>query len=194
MITKANKKKIGYGQVFLNLFFIVLSLCYILPLILLISVSFEGAQSQYFSLFPKEFSTRAYQMVFENPSRIIDAYAVTIFYSVVGVLSSLVVMAMFAYSLSRPNFKLKNILTFLLFFTTLFGGGLVPSYIVNSSMLHLNDTVWIYILPGMVNAWNVIVIRTYFQGLPKELFESARLDGASELHAWSCFGRFFEVH
>lgn len=176
-----HKRKIKYGQLFLNLFFILLCLCYIIPVVLLLSVSFEGAMTQNFSLVPKQFSLSAYKAVFENPYRILNAYKVTIFYSVAGVLSSLVVMAMFAYTLSRRNFKLRNILTFLLFFTTLFGGGLVPTYIVNSKVLHLNDTIWIYILPGIINAWNVIVIRTYFQNLPGELFESARLDGASEL-------------
>lgn len=179
------KKRTALGQVGLHAFFILLSLCYILPLILLISVSFEGAPNQNFSLFPREFSTKAYEIIFKNPVRIINAYKVTFFYSVVGVLGSLMVMSLFAYSISRRNFRLRNILTFILFFTTLFSGGLVPSYIINSKYLHLDNTIWIYILPGMVSAWNVIVIRTYFQTLPNELFECARLDGASEVRI--CF-------
>lgn len=176
----AKRKKLKWGQVFLHLFFIVLSLFYILPLVMLITVSLEGSPDAVFTLFPKEFTIKAYEMLFKAPQKIIDAYAVTIFYSVVGVLGSLVVMTLFAYPLSRRNFKLRNILTFFLFFTTLFSGGLVPSYIINTKYLHLGNTIWIYILPGMINAWNVIVIRTYFQTLPQELFESARLDGASE--------------
>lgn len=174
------KHKIAWGQVFLHLFFIILCFCYVLPLILLLSISFEGSGTAGFSLFPKEFSTMAYSMVFKNPKRIVDAYKVNIFYSVVGVGSSLVVMALFAYALSRRHFKLRGILTFILFFTTLFSGGLVPSYVINTRYLHLGDSIWIYILPGMVNAWNVIVIRTYLQNLPSDLFESARLDGATE--------------
>lgn len=177
---KIRHKKMCGGQLFLHLFFIALCLCYILPLILLLSISFEGSASMRFTLFPKEFSTAAYELVFRNPKRILDAYKVTIFYSVVGVGSSLIVMAMFAYALSRRHFKLRGILTFILFFTTLFSGGMVPSYVINSRYLHLDNTIWIYILPGMVSAWNVIVIRTYFQNLPAELFECARLDGASE--------------
>lgn len=179
------KRKIKYGQLCLNLFFALLCMCYIIPVILLLSVSFDGASSQYFSLIPKEFSTAAYQMVFKSMGRIIDAYAVTIFYSVTGVGASLVVMSMFAYALSRPNFKLRSVLSFILFFTTLFGGGLVPTYLVFTNLLHINDTIWIYIVPMITNAWNVIVIRTYFQNLPHELFESARMDGASELYV--CF-------
>lgn len=177
---KVRHKKFAWGQFFLHLFFVILCLCYILPLMLLLSISFEGSASMRFSLFPREFSTAAYELVFKNPQKILDAYKVTIFYSVVGVGSSLFVMAMFAYALSRRHFKLRGILTFILFFTTLFSGGMVPSYVINSRYLHLDNTIWIYILPGIVNAWNVIVIRTYFQNLPAELFECARLDGASE--------------
>ena len=181
MIRNKKKTKFERGQVFLHIFFALLSLCYILPLILLISVSFEGHPDQYFRLIPKEFSTEAYRLVLATPKKIIDAYCVTTFYSITGVLLSLFVMVLFAYALSRPNFKLKNILTFLMFFTTLFSGGMVSSYLVNTKLLHLGDNILIYILPGIMNAWNVIVIRTYFQNLSKELFESARLDGASEL-------------
>lgn len=188
----AERKASGKGhaksrvaQRFLNLFFILLCLCYILPLMLLISVSFEGSRGQEFSLIPKQFSIGAYAMILQNPVRLFRAYGVTAFYSIVGVLGSLVVMSLFAYALSRRHFKLRGVLSFLLFFTTLFSGGMVPSYIINSRYLHLNDTIWIYILPGLVNAFNVIVIRTYFQNLPVELFECAHLDGASELQI--CF-------
>ena len=181
----AKRRKFPTGQVCLHIFFILLSLCYILPLILLVSVSLEGASSQYFTLFPKQVSLAAYRMVSKNPTRILDAYKVTAFYSVVGTVGSLAVMSMFAYSLSRPNFKMKNVLTFILFFTTLFSGGLVPSYILNTKYLGLGDSIWVYILPGMISAWNVIVIRTNFKGLPNELFEAAHLDGASELRV--CF-------
>lgn len=178
-------KKIKWGQIALHSFFVILCLFYVLPLILIISVSLDGGGSRGFNLIPSEFSLAAYEMIFANFKVLLDAYKTTIFYSVVGTLSSLIVMAMLAYTLSRPEFKLKNFFTFVLFFTTLFSGGLVPSYLLNTRYLHIGNTIWIYILPGMVSAWNVIVIRTYFQGLPKELFESARLDGASELRI--CF-------
>lgn len=176
------------GQIVLHTIFILLSLCYIIPFLLVISISFTSGDaviSTGFSLIPPEFSTAAYEMIFENPVRILNAYKTTIFFSVTATIGSLVIMAMFAYPLSRPNFKLKNLLTFLLFFTTLFSGGLVPSYLVNTSLLHLNDTIWIYILPCLMNAWNVIVIRTYFKNLPGDLIEAARIDGAGEFRI--CF-------
>lgn len=181
---KKSKKK-NIGQIVLHVFFCILCLCFILPLILVVSISLEGGSNPGFKLIPEKFTLLAYEMIFANPKVILDAYKTTIFYSVVGTVSSLVVMAMLAYTLSRQEFKLRNVYTFILFFTTLFSGGMVPAYILHTRYLHLGNTIWIYILPGIVNAWNIIVIRTYFQGLPKELFESARLDGASEMRI--CF-------
>ena len=182
---KIRNKKFPRGQFFLNLFFIVICLCDIIPFVLLLSISFEGAKNMDFSLIPHRFTLDAYKMAFKAPQKIFDAYGVTIFSSVVGVGASLVVMSMFAYALSRPNFIGRNKVSFLLFFTTLFSGGLVPSYILNTTYLHLDNKIWIYIIPNLMNAWNVIVIRTYFRSLPNELFESARIDGASELRI--CF-------
>ncbi len=179
------KKRTPYGQIVLHIFFIVTCMCYIILLIMLVSISLEGSRDATFSLFPKELSFKAYETAFYSGERILRAYGVTIFYSIVGVLLSLIVMAMFAYALSRPNLIGRRVVNFLLFFTLLFSGGLVPCYIINSSLLHLNNKIWIYIIPSLMSAWNVIVIRTYFKSLPQELFESARLDGASELRV--CF-------
>lgn len=182
---RLDRKRPPYGQICLHIFFIISCLCYIVPLLLLVGISFEGKQFANYSIIPNEFTLNAYKLVFKNPGRLMDAFGVTIFSSVVGVVLSLVVMATFAYALSRPNFLGRRVVSFLLFFTLLFSGGMVPSYILNSTYLHLNDTIWIYIIPVLMNSWNVIVIRTYFRSLPQELFESARIGGASELRI--CF-------
>ncbi len=179
------RKKPAIGQIVLHVFFIVLCFCYIYPLALMVAISFEGAEYSSFSLAVKEFTTGAYRQVFAAPEKILKAYGVTTFYSVVATFGSLLVMAPFAYALSKRDFKYRNIITFLLFFTTLFSGGLVPSYLVNSKLLKLNNKIWVYIIPVLMNAWNVIVIRTFFQGLPDSLAEAARIDGASELRV--CF-------
>ncbi len=184
LVKKNNLKKSDWGQIWLNLFFVIVCLCYIIPFILLISISFEGNTGAGFSLIPKEFSLDGYRMIFANPAKVIKAYGVTIFYSVTATIGSLIVMSLFAYTLSKRDYKYRNVLTFLLFFTTLFNGGLVPSYLVNANILHLNNTIWIYILPALMNAWNVIIIRTFFQGLPEELFEAARIEGAGEARIW----------
>ena len=86
-----------------------------------------------------------------------------------------------AYPLSRKCFKFRGIITKYIFVTMLFSGGLVPSYILNTKYLHLGNTFWIYILPGLTSAWKVIVFRTFFQGLPDGLVEAAKIDGAKEI-------------
>lgn len=177
-------KKKDVGQIALNIFFVLLCLCYIIPFALIISISFEGNTGAGFSIIPKEFSLNGYKLIFANPMKVVKAYGVTIFYSVTATAGSLIVMSLFAYTLSKRDYAFRNVFTFLLFFTTLFNGGLVPTYLVNTNILHLNNTIWIYILPCLMNAWHVIVIRTFFQGLPEELFEAARLDGASESRIW----------
>ena len=178
------KLKKHSGQIVLNFIFILIALCYILPFILLLSVSFEGDPSQTFHLIPRKFSVEAYKTLFAVPDRIIKAYGVTIFTSVVSTLLSLFLSSTLAYSLTKRDFKLRNIFTFMLMFTTLFGGGLVPQYVVYSKFLNLNDTIWVYILPWAVSGWNVIVIRSNMQAIPNELVESAKLDGAGE---WRIF-------
>lgn len=180
-----NKKKIKWGQISLNLLLIIICLCFILPMILLVSVSLSGENFLNFKFIPESLSLFAYEMVFQNPKQIIDAYGVTIFYSLTTVVLAMITMSLMAYALSRSNFKLRKGITFMLFFSVLFGSGMVPTYIVVSGMLNLDNTVWVYILPNLVNCWSVIVMRTFFVNLPNELFESARIDGASEVRL--CF-------
>ena len=90
-------------------------------------------------------------------------------------------MSMLAYPLSQARYKYKKPVTFFIFFTMLFSGGLIPTYIWITRYLQLGDTIWVYILPYLVNAFHVIVIRTFFQSIPPSLIESAKIDGAREL-------------
>ena len=177
------KKKNTLSQALLTLFFTVFCVLMILPLIILISVSFSSEQdiAQYgYRIIPKALDFGSYEYVFKNPKSIIDAYKITIIYSVLGTFTTVFAQAMIAYPLSRRNLRGRNAITFYLYFTMLFGGGLVPSYILNTQYLHLNNTIWIYILPGMVSAWGVFMMRTFFQGIPNEIIESMYIDGASE--------------
>lgn len=180
-------KKIKTSRVLINLFFCLSSLLFILPFVLIIAASFtkeSSLVSEGYKLIPSEFSLEAYRYVFRSPQQLLDSYKITIIYSVVATFLGVIVMSMLAYPLSRPNYKYKKIVTFFIFFTMLFSGGLVPTYIWMTRYLHMGDTIWVYILPFLVNAFHVIVIGTFFQGLPSALMESAKIDGASELQTF----------
>ena len=177
-------KRTPWGQIILNAAFMAVCLAYLIPMLLIVSVSFSNEQDVIrngYSLIPRVFSTAAYQMAFRNPDQLIHSYVTTIGFTVATTLFSLLTMGLMAYPLSRPNYKLRYPLSFLVFFTMLFRGGLVPSYVINTKYLGLKDNFWVYVLPALINAWNLIIIRTNYKQLPGELVESAKMDGASEL-------------
>ena len=111
---------------------------------------------------------------------ILDAYKVTFAFSVISMVSSVLLMSMLAYPIARDIMPARKQISFFLYFTMLFNGGLVPTYILITKYLNLGDKIWVYILPGMISPWYVFMIRTSFQGIPKSIIESAYIDGASE--------------
>lgn len=180
-------KKGFLGQSILHVIFILLCLTYLIPFMLLISISITDEQtiiSSGYNLIPPKVSFEAYKQVFQNPTQLINSYRTTIIFTVVSTILTVICTTMTAYPLSRSNFKYKKQLTWYIFITMLFGGGLVPSYLVNTNLLHLDNTIWIYIFPGLVGAWNVIIVRTFFQGIPESLAEAAKIDGASEFYTF----------
>lgn len=138
-----------------------------------------AAMRQEIVLFPKGFSLSAYKMVIENPD-VWSSYYNTIWYTVVGTTISVLLTVTVAYPLSRKNFCARNFIMMFITFTMFFNGGLVPQYMLVNS-LGLYDTRWAIILPTAVTAYNVIVARTFFAGLPESMIEAAKIDGASEL-------------
>ncbi|MBO9605779.1 MAG: carbohydrate ABC transporter permease [Paenibacillaceae bacterium] len=166
---------------------ILFSLAFIIPFLLVISVSVSNEQSvlEYgFKLIPRELDFSAYNLVFGKPDQIINSYITTSVQAVCGMILGLLVMSACAYSLSRRSFKLRRPIVLFIVFTMLFGGGLIPSYILITQYLHINNTLFVYILPTMANAFYIIILRTFFQGLPEALVESAKIDGASELRVY----------
>ncbi len=114
-----------------------------------------------------------------SDSRLITGYVNSIFYTIVGVAINLSMTLISGYVLSREDFKLRNIIMFFISFTMFFGGGMIPRFIV-VKQLKLLDSVWALVLPGAISTWNLIITRTFFQTtIPKELFESASMDGCS---------------
>ncbi len=181
-------KKKNKGQIALHLVFLLIAIVYIAPLMLVISASFTEERflsSAGFSLIPRGFTAEAYEMIFRNPVQILQSYGTTVTYSFIGTLLSVLIMGVMAYPLARSNFKFKKPLNFMVLFTMLFSGGLVPSYILNARYLHLDNTIWIYILPGLVSAYNLFIIKAGYKSIPEELVEAAKIDGASEFYI--CF-------
>lgn len=171
------------GQIILNALFIVMAVAVVIPFIILVSVSLSNETDiSYFGyrLIPKRIDLTAYRYVFKHPKTILDAYKVTAIFSFVSMILSTVVTSLFAYPLSRKIFKQRNKLSLFMYFTTMFSGGLVPTYILITQYLHLANTIWVYIIPGMFGVWNAFVMRTFFNGLPESLIESAYMDGAGE--------------
>lgn len=176
----SNKEK---TSIWVHLFFIVFGLICIVPFMTVISASFSSETDlafNGFSVLPRKWDITAYAYLFKNPKIIINAYVVTIIITVIGTFLGVLFMSMAAYCLARSNFRFKKALTFFIFFPTLFSGGLVPSYIINTQYLHLTNHLTALILPTLINVFHVIMLRTFFKQLPESLFEAAKMDGASE--------------
>lgn len=182
------KKKLPTGQVVLHVLFLLMVIMYIVPFIMVVSISFTSETSLVrdgYHLIPKEFSLSAYKMVFSDPTQILNSYRTTIIFTAVSTFLAVLVMGIMAYPLARPNFKFNRPVSFFVLFTMLFTGGMVPTYLLIVKYLHMNNTMWVYILPGLVSAYNLIIIRTNYKSLPGELIEAAKIDGAGELYI--CF-------
>ena len=172
-------------NIVLHIIFVIFAICCVFPILLTLGISFSSSKSiaEYgYNIIPKEFSTAAYKYIFTDSAKIFRAYGITLFNAVVGGTLSVLVIAHVAYPLSRADFKLRKPITYLVLLTMLFNGGQVASYMVITTVYHLQNTIWVMILPCMMNAWYVVVLRTFFKtGVPNAIIESGKLDGASEL-------------
>ena len=169
-------------DVFIGMFVVFVVAVTLYPLIYIFSMSISdpiaAARGQVF-LLPKGFDLTAIKKVLADES-IWMYYYNTLWYTVVGTVIGVITTCLAGYPLSRKEFRYRNVFMKFIMVTMFFGGGLIPSYIVIAKFLNLYNTRWAIILPGLTSAWYIIVARTYFQSLPEEIIESARLDGASE--------------
>lgn len=168
----------------LHAFFIVYSLIIIIPFALLVIISLSSENSLLvngYSFFPDSYTIEAYRYLFASP-QIYRAYANSILVTGVGVVLSLVVTTLLAYPLSMPDLPGRQIFNFLVFFTMLFSGGLVPSYIMWTRVFHITNTYWAYLIPNMItNGFTVMIMRTYLStNIPAGIVESAKIDGAGQ--------------
>ncbi len=158
-----------------------------IPLVMIFSASLTDEQvlsDSGYRLIPPVFSLEAYRWLLHDPEILLRSYGVSIFVTLVGTTVGVLIMSMLAYVLSIRTFKPRGFLTFYVFFTLLFSGGLVPYYINMTTVLHLKNSVWALILPYLVMPFYVLLLRTYFSTLPRELFDSAKIDGAND---WRIF-------
>ncbi|NMM52541.1 carbohydrate ABC transporter permease [Paenibacillus aquistagni] len=158
------------------------------PFLFVIVISLTSEESltkNGYSIFPEKWSFAAYEYIFKAGDQLLHSYGVTILITVIGTLVSLLVISLYAYAISRKNFSYRGFFSFIAFFTMLFNGGLVPTYLVVTQMLHLKDTLWALILPLVMNAFYILILRTFYSTtVPDAIIESAKIDGAGELRAF----------
>ncbi|MBO9605573.1 MAG: carbohydrate ABC transporter permease [Paenibacillaceae bacterium] len=161
----------------------LLGIVILFPFVYLFNLSVSGpmpVSNRDVYLWPVEFNLESYRRVFAEPL-ILSAYWNSIRYTIVGTFLVLLVGCLTAYPLSSKRLLLRRPIVIMMTFTMFFGGGLIPSFLLMKGLGMLN-TMWVLVVPGAFSFWNILLLRTNFQSLPEELFESARIDGANDWH------------
>lgn len=178
-------KPFSLYQIVSNAVMIIWTICIILPFLLLFMSSITSESvlvADGYSFWPKAFSLESYAYIIKSGAQILRAYGVSILVTAVGTIVHVALAAMMAYPLAVKNLPGRRIMMFFVFFTMLFNGGIVPSYIMWSNTFHIKDTILAQLLPNLLlSAWNVMMIRTYFStSIPDALYEAAEIDGATQ--------------
>lgn len=164
----------------------ILAMISFAPFVLIVISSISSTKSlitQGYSFFPESWSLDSYLYMLSQQKILLRSYGVSLFVTTVGTLTSLIITPMLAYPLSRKDFPFRGLFTFLVFFTLLFNGGVVPSYIMWAKYFSLKNTIWALVIPTyLMNGFNVLLVKNYFErNVPKDLIEAAQIDGANEL-------------
>ena len=182
------KVKRGKDVILLNIiaytFCTIIALLCLVPFIMILSASFSSEtaiSANGFSLLPQEFSLEAYKTVFKEPMVVVRAYATTILLTVGGTVIGLLIQTMTAYVLSRKDFEWRNGFSFFFYFTTLFSGGLVPTYILYMQTLNLKDNYLALLLPLVFSVYNLLIMKSYISAIPDTLIDAAKIDGCGEV-------------
>lgn len=178
------EKPFSRYQILSNAIMIIWTVIIILPFLLLFMSSITDENTLVangYSFFPAKFSVAAYSYILRSGAKIVKAYGVSILVTALGTLINVFLSALMAYPMSLKNLPGRKFMNFFVFFTMLFNGGIVPSYLMWTSF-GIKDTLWAQLLPNfLVSAWNVMMIRTYFTtGIPDSLYEAAEIDGATQ--------------
>ena len=155
----------------------------LLPFWLIIANSFESEGNIIklgFTLWPRDFTIFSYKLIFENPDLIVGSYIATILLTIVGTTIGLFIVSMTGYALQRPDFGARNGISFFIYFTTLFSGGLVPFYLLMTKYLQLKDNYLAVLLPALISPWLIILMKNFTKSVPHSITESAKIDGAGD--------------
>lgn len=183
VLTSNAQRRTRISHALILTFMAIVCVIWIIPLLLIISGSFTEERTlvnEGYRIVPQAFSVEAYQWLLNDPSLIVNSYGVSIIVTLIGTGVGLFIMSLLAYALSRKELRSRTVIALLVLFTMLFNGGLVPYYINMSRVLNVKDTLWALILPYLVSPFFVLLLRAYFITIPKDLFDAARVDGASE--------------
>ncbi len=179
------------SNIILNLIMLILSLLCIYPMIFVFMISISSGNSiatEGYRLIPSEFSLSAYGYMLKIGQQILQSYGITIIVTVVGTVFSVLITALFAYAISRDDFRFRKLFTFIIMLPLLFSGGLVPFYMISTQLLHFRNSLLGLIMPLALNSFFVLILRTYFKASNiKPLIEAAKIDGAGE------FRIFFQI-
>lgn len=172
-------------NILFNLIFIISSLVCVVPVLFVLSISLspeKSIQDLGYHLIPKAVSLESYRFLLKQGTVIMRALGISLFVTVIGTALGVLLTTTMGYVISRPQYKLKGLFTWIVFIPMVFNGGIVTSYFVNTNLLGLKNSVWAYILPLAVSSFNVIICKTFFRStIPDSLVESAKIDGASQL-------------
>lgn len=180
---RVESKKINSVKVISYSVVVLVALICFIPFWLIVAGSFSSEadiMTSGYSMWPKHFSMEAYEMVFQIPEKIFRAYGVSIFITVVGTFTGLLLTAMSAYVLMRKDFKYRDKIAMFFYFPTIFSGGMLPSYLLVVKYLGMKDSILALILPALLSAWNIFMMRNFMRDIPDSLLESAKLDGAND--------------
>ena len=186
MYTKQERKFQTIGHIVM----IILTACVLIPMVLMVISSFtdnDALVRNGYSFFPEKWSLYAYKYVLSTGNSVVRAYGISLVLTFVGTILSLAVTTLLAYALSKPGLPGRSLLSFYVFFTMLFNGGLVPTYMNYTNVFNLKNTFWALLIPGLVaNGFNIMLMKSYFvSSIPGEILEAATIDGASEFQVFS---------
>lgn len=169
----------GFTYVVVSIF----AICCIIPFWMIIASSFStetAIRRTGFTLWPSDFTTYSYSLILRSPDQLVGAYIVTISLTVVGTLIGLFIIAMTGYALQRRDFRYRNVISFYIYFTSLFSAGLVPFYYVIVKIYGLKDSYLAVLLPLLMNPWLIILMKNFVKAIPHEITESGKIDGAGD--------------